>query len=119
MKRCHEVNEFSNQGWVAQDVRQSCIRMDGHSGKHQNHRWEWEGHGGTPIPRGEYREEGKVWMKRDKWKCDSCWKNGSIDYEEHAGVYEVVNLIRDSHAAVSPDCKTGISLVRVEADNAG
>ncbi len=48
-RRCREVNEYSNAGWVARDVRESCIRMDGHSGKHRNHRWEWVGHSGTPV----------------------------------------------------------------------
>ena len=55
-RRCREVNELSNQGWVAFDVRESCIRMDGHTGLHRNHRWEWPDHRATPTLRKEFQD---------------------------------------------------------------
>ena len=36
------------------------------------------------------------------WRCTKCGKSGKVEYDHHAGVWEVVGKIRDDHNDVSP-----------------
>lgn len=35
--------------------------------------------------------------KRQPWWCEDCGERGYVDHDEHAGVFEVYNAIRDDH----------------------
>ena len=48
-----------------------------------------------------------------EWFCDDCGSNGSVEIDEHADVYSVVNLIDDDHRRTAPACLTPVDRVRV------
>ena len=47
--------------------------------------------------------------QKQKWICFDCKKDGEVDFDEHAGAYEVIELVRDNHKKNSPKCN-GFSL---------
>jgi len=48
---------------------------------------------------------------RQIWFCEACQQIGVIDYEEHAGVMEVVYALDRDHQHLSPECdNTGMNL---------
>lgn len=61
---------------------------------------------------------GKAYIYTD-WTCDACSARYTIGYESSAGVAEVIELIRDQHARLSPLCSkiSGLSKIRVLASS--
>jgi len=52
--------------------------------------------------------------ERTAWKCERCGLAGTVQYEKHAGVYEVVHLVEDAHNAESRGiCSLELNSVRV------
>jgi len=64
----------------------------------------------------ESREKGKTMKQKQMWMCVKCEMSGAVHFEEYAGVYEFVELLRRSHEKVSPNCD-GLKL-RVVVDTA-
>lgn len=44
------------------------------------------------------REVVTVAEGRTHWKCETCGWEGTVTYPEGAGVYEVIDLIKEAHA---------------------
>lgn len=54
-------------------------------------------------------------MSETRWTCTLCDATGVVEYEDDAGVYEVLNLIRDDHAARSLEpSHYDVAKIRVE-----
>jgi hypothetical protein len=50
---------------------------------------------------------------QQKWKCDICGKEGSVNLPEHIDVMSVVDDIEDDHKKISPDCTNPVENIRV------
>jgi hypothetical protein len=46
------------------------------------------------------------------WKCVKCRAIGTVFFEEHEGVVEVVNKIADDHRRKSPRCTQTVDRIR-------
>ena len=55
----------------------------------------------------------KTIMKKQHWFCENCNSKSFVFYEQGEDLYSVVNKITEKHKTLSPDCETGVSLVRV------
>ncbi len=42
--------------------------------------------------------------EEQRWYCPTCEKHGVANYEKGAAVYDVINLLEDSHNEISPEC---------------
>lgn len=49
--------------------------------------------------------------------CDACGLDGCIEYKDHAGVYEVIQIIIREHHRMSPSCKGGINDIKTTEEN--
>ncbi len=52
-------------------------------------------------------------MTKTKWLCEECKQVGSVEHDNHAGVFEVVNLIQRDHAVKDHSCDQGLNQVRI------
>jgi len=51
---------------------------------------------------------------KQNWFCEKCHQHGSVEYEKHDGIWDVVQRIADSHKRVSPGCNQPVRDIRVE-----
>lgn len=49
-----------------------------------------------------------------RWTCEKCGRSAVVVYASDAGVYDVLDMLRDSHRATSPECAMDLGSVRVE-----
>lgn len=61
--------------------------------------------------------EERAALKTQKWFCEKCGKAGSVEYEEHAGVGEVIYKIGDDHNEKSPCCTQPVCRLRIENES--
>lgn len=52
------------------------------------------------------------------WKCNYCGVQAKVYYKKYAGVAEVLNMIKESHDAISPDCNNRLSKLQILKDSA-
>lgn len=55
---------------------------------------------------------------KQPWHCETCGVTGEVEHDPHAGVYEVIYLLNDGHAARSPECAESYRNLRVKAPDA-
>lgn len=53
-------------------------------------------------------------ISKTAWACEACGGSGVVEHDENAGVYEVVNKLRDAHQASYPNCNNGVAKMRVQ-----
>jgi hypothetical protein len=51
--------------------------------------------------------------KIQPWSCEQCQQEGTVQFDEHADVFTVANLIEDDHKRVSPNCDCPVRKIRL------
>jgi hypothetical protein len=50
--------------------------------------------------------------KSQKWCCEVCRREGTVEHDEHADVHTVTNMIEEDHKRISPDCDCPVRKLR-------
>lgn len=58
-------------------------------------------------------------MPKQPWWCEDCKAEGEVEYYEGAGVWEVVQAIRDDHESKSPQCEVSYTCLRLGSKEDG
>ena len=52
-------------------------------------------------------------MEEERWYCETCQKQGRVNYEVHADVMTVAHKLEDSHKLESPECPASADNLRI------